>query len=284
VCTATLTTLRLRRTIRPTRAHIAAPGRRFRWRRRAKDESRSTSRGRATRVPCDLPFPSRGPSVRRPSRATGSTAGGPATRPFRSRWRLVGLPGAQALVAHSRRLPRLTRQADGRLHDQLGFGVQSPGGVHGTLARCGLSRAFSGKHCRMRLAALNLFYAVTTFACSSSSPSTVDPSKKLNTLSTGDQESLCDWTAQEQGGYGTIITCDAASTDLEVETDQAKCIADVSPHFSQPTCTANVGDWMTCVKWRLSNWCSATPPVPTGQCAAIQTGCFGSSLPDAGTD
>jgi hypothetical protein len=136
----------------------------------------------------------------------------------------------------------------------------------------------------MRLAGVGLLLTGTTLACSSFSSSSVDPSKKLNSLSTGDQQSLCDWTAQQQGGYGVIIPCDAAPTDLEVEKDQAICVAEEMQRFDQPTCTATVGDWMMCVKWRLSNWCSAAPPAPTGQCAAIQTGCYGSRSPDAGTD
>jgi hypothetical protein len=125
--------------------------------------------------------------------------------------------------------------------------------------------------------------AVTPLACSSSasSRSSVAPSKSLNALSTGDLQGLCDWTAQQEGGYGTNIPCDGGGS-LEASQDQATCVAEAMQHFDQPSCTSTAEDWMTCIKWRLSNWCSAAPPAPSGQCEAIQTGCYGSGSPDAG--
>lgn len=134
---------------------------------------------------------------------------------------------------------------------------------------------------------MGILMTATMLACScssSTSSSSVDPSKRLNALTTSDQQALCDWTAQEQGGYGTIIPCDAGPSDLEVEKDHAACLALETQHFDQPTCTATVGDWMACVKLNLSTWCSAHPPAPTGQCAAIDTGCYGSPAPDGGGD
>jgi hypothetical protein len=55
-------------------------------------------------------------------------------------------------------------------------------------------------------------------------------------------------------------------------------------HVAQPTCQGTVGDWMVCVKGRLSNWCAATPPAASGEREVIQAGCYGSgsNVPDAG--
>lgn len=136
----------------------------------------------------------------------------------------------------------------------------------------------------MRAASAGLLLIVTTLACSSSSSNSLDPSTKLNTLSTGGQQALCDWTAQVQGGYGAVIPCEGGAPVLEVAMDQATCVAESVQHFEQPTCTATVGDWMTCVKWAFAIHCSPNPPAPTGQCAAIDTGCYGSPSPDGGGD
>jgi hypothetical protein len=141
----------------------------------------------------------------------------------------------------------------------------------------------------MRLATACVVFPLTALACSSGSAMPdpgpgVDSSKKLNELSMGDLQALCDWSARLQGGYGVHIPCDAAPTDLEVPPDQATCVAEVSPHFGRASCTTTVGDWEACLKWRLSNWCSVAPPPATGQCAALQVGCYGPVPPDAGTD
>lgn len=130
--------------------------------------------------------------------------------------------------------------------------------------------------------------ATATLACSStgssSSGSGLDSSKKLSALSATDLQSLCDWTAAQEGGYGTVVACDAAPTSLQASKDQATCVAEGEQHFWQPICSATVGDWMACVKWRLSNWCFADPPPPSGACEAIQTGCYGSNPTDAGAE
>ena len=134
---------------------------------------------------------------------------------------------------------------------------------------------------------LGLVVAAATLACSSaSSPSpSLDSSKKLNALSAADLEALCDWTAAEEGGYGTTIACDAAATSLEASQDQATCVAEGMQHFVQRMCPGTVGDWKVCVKWRLSNWCAATPPASSGECEVIQEGCYGSgsNVPDGGS-
>ena len=132
-----------------------------------------------------------------------------------------------------------------------------------------------------------LVLATPALACSSgSSPApALDSSAKLNALSTGGLQALCDWTNAQEGGYGAVIPCDAGASSIEADSNQAACVAESMQHFDKVSCPGTVGDWMMCVEWRLSNWCSANPPAPTGQCEALQNGCFGSGYPeDAGTD
>ncbi|MGA2448495.1 MAG: hypothetical protein ABTD50_07465 [Polyangiaceae bacterium] len=102
----------------------------------------------------------------------------------------------------------------------------------------------------------------------------LDPTTSLSALSAPGLQTLCDWTAAQEGGYGAIIDCDAAATSLEAAQDQATCVAQAQSQFDQASCAATVSDWVTCTQWRLSNWCSANPPPPTGRCEALQTGCY----------
>jgi hypothetical protein len=137
---------------------------------------------------------------------------------------------------------------------------------------------------------VSLLVIGTALSCSSSSTSGTgpDPSKKLDTLSSTEVQSLCDWTAKDQGGYGTMIVCDAGQGSLEVPADRATCVTDVTPHWSQTTCTSTVGDWMTCAQWGLANVCATTQPAKPAACIAIDVGCFGGddsvTATDAGTD
>jgi len=132
-------------------------------------------------------------------------------------------------------------------------------------------------------------FASTHAACDNDADdgfdSALDSSAKLNALSTGGLQALCDWTNAQEGGYGAVIPCDAGASSIEADSNQAACVAESMQHFDKVSCPGTVGDWMMCVEWRLSNWCSANPPAPTGQCEALQNGCFGSGYPeDAGTD
>jgi hypothetical protein len=131
-----------------------------------------------------------------------------------------------------------------------------------------------------------LFIAITS--CSSASSGSggpaVDASKELSSLSVAELQTLCDWSVQQQGGYGAHGYCEASGTPLETPSDQATCVAEVTPHYSRPTCTTTVGQWAMCIRWFVANWCSATPLAhPPAECVAFQTQCYG-SLGDAGGD
>jgi hypothetical protein len=132
----------------------------------------------------------------------------------------------------------------------------------------------------------DLLFCVSV-ACSTGSSGgggpAVDASKELSSLSLTELQSLCDWSTQLQGGYGSSAHCEASGIPLETPSNQAQCVAEVMPHYSRPTCTTTVGQWTTCVRWFVANWCSTTPAVHPPGCDAFQTQCYG--LPaDAGSD
>jgi hypothetical protein len=99
-------------------------------------------------------------------------------------------------------------------------------------------------------------------------------------------QSFCDWVAQDEGGYGRTIYCEASGTPLYTPADQRTCISQLSQHASQPGCSATVGQWTMCVQWLDANWCATVPAMPLAECMVIQLTCYGSagSPSDGGTD
>jgi hypothetical protein len=134
-----------------------------------------------------------------------------------------------------------------------------------------------------------LFLLSAVFACSSGSSAgapgdpPVDPSKELAALSTSDLQSLCDWVARQEGGYGTTTHCEATGIPLYASKDQAECLAEVAQHLSRPTCTTTVGQYTMCFRVFLASWCSSMPPTRPTVCDDFQTQCYGPP-PDAGVD
>jgi hypothetical protein len=160
-------------------------------------------------------------------------------------------------------------------------------------------RALMGDHrhvgIKMRIACTILAFAFCSafpIACgtgagtSSSSGPPVDSSKTLSNLSTSEKQAFCDWTAQQEGGYGRTISCEATGSPLYTPSDQATCVSELSQHASEPGCTATVGQWTTCVQWLDANWCTTMPAVRPAECNAIQATCYGSggSPTDGGAD
>lgn len=113
----------------------------------------------------------------------------------------------------------------------------------------------------------------------------IDPTKALSSLSPSDLQALCDWEAQEQGGYGTTTYCEATGVPLETPSSQSECVTEVTPMFERATCTTTVGEFTTCLKFFVANWCSTAPPAIPTECVAFDNGCYGTQLtPDGGTD
>jgi hypothetical protein len=97
---------------------------------------------------------------------------------------------------------------------------------------------------------------------------TLDTSKIVVNLSPAEQATFCDWDAQQYGGYGHMVVCDAgakAGSSSEPGTDQAMCVMGLQ-HLAgiRPTCSATVGDGMACVQWEIQNPCADTAVGPPG--------------------
>jgi hypothetical protein len=85
-----------------------------------------------------------------------------------------------------------------------------------------------------------LALVVSLAACGSDdSGSGVDGSKSVDALDASEKGKLCDWFANQFGGYGAVDPC--ALTGLEVPATQAECVA------AFPVCTATAGQLEGCV-------------------------------------
>ena len=67
---------------------------------------------------------------------------------------------------------------------------------------------------------------------------------KVGTLSAADVARLCDWTNQQQGGYGHHVTC-AGSEDMSTDPDQKTC-TDGQPDIAAHCPDLTVGDVEDC--------------------------------------
>jgi hypothetical protein len=124
--------------------------------------------------------------------------------------------------------------------------------------------------------------AFGTGACSSSSSGpNLDSNEALTALSSGDQGRLCDWEAQQYGGYGKTVSCGTGLVaPLRGPTDQASCVSALRPSSTSAFCQVTVGQFETCARWRVQNGCgTADPPF---DCVALRNpNC---SVADAGGD
>lgn len=133
---------------------------------------------------------------------------------------------------------------------------------------------------------LLLFVAVgcsSTSSSTSSTPSTssgVDTSKSLSSLSSAEKNALCDWIAQEFGGYDSRGVCaDSATGGLQGPTNQSGCV-DLLPPAS---CPATVGQFQSCIQSEVQNACDWAAVSPTPACAFLTArACGGTS--DAGAE
>lgn len=105
---------------------------------------------------------------------------------------------------------------------------------------------------------------------SNSSGPNVDTTKRLADLSPDDWQELCSWAAQQEGGYGNAIACDAGSNggSLAAPYDEASCVAEYSKGAN---CPATVQQLVSCVQRLAQTWCdTATLPA---ECMALKNPC-----------
>jgi len=114
-------------------------------------------------------------------------------------------------------------------------------------------------------------------ACGSgvSQPVELNPNARAASLSAGEQALLCDWIAQQFGGYGHTISCDGGETSLAGPQDQATCVSQYMQGFSQPdarfaACTATVGQVQSCLQWTFQNACGGSAGSAPSACAVTQ--------------
>jgi hypothetical protein len=132
----------------------------------------------------------------------------------------------------------------------------------------------------------SFFVAASLAACSSgssgSSGPNVDSSKRVAMLSTDEQKTVCDWIAQQWGGYGHSVTCDAGggfSVMISAPwTNQTGCLA----QFAQVPagCPATVGQASACYQQGAQTACA---PMQSSTCITLQQQCSPTSV-DAGSD
>jgi hypothetical protein len=120
------------------------------------------------------------------------------------------------------------------------------------------------------------------------SRSGVNSGTSINALTDSDRARMCDWVAQNNGGYGgelAPVKCqlnlgdagpNGRSTEYTVSKkapkSQASCIADLKK--VPATCTATVGEVEECLTYLYENPCATEKNPP--QCAALMTkSCMG---------
>jgi hypothetical protein len=82
----------------------------------------------------------------------------------------------------------------------------------------------------------------------------VGPTDSLVGLSSIDEAALCDWFAQQWGGYGGSIGCQGSGgAVLSAPQDRASCEDNLSSWG--PACPLDVGQFESCVEWETKNVC-----------------------------
>jgi hypothetical protein len=113
-------------------------------------------------------------------------------------------------------------------------------------------------------------HASPASSSANSSGPNLDTSRRLADLSSADWQELCDWAAQEEGGYGNAIACDAGSSggSLAVPNDEPSCVAEYSVGAN---CPATVQQLVSCLQLLTRTWCdTATLPA---ECKALKATC-----------
>ena len=87
----------------------------------------------------------------------------------------------------------------------------------------------------------------------------------------GDQQgSVCDWLAQQNGGYGRTLTC-PGKDPTSVWSDQQACKADLGPVFE--SCKdATVGQMKACTSKTAAAPCESSALV-SAECKALDAAC-----------
>ena len=116
-------------------------------------------------------------------------------------------------------------------------------------------------------------------ACTSSSPgasgsalSGVNGSAQIASLSDSDKQQLCDWVAQQFGGYhGRGVCADSASGGLQGPVDLSGCLDQLIDYTH---CSGAVSLFETCVQQEVASACSGPPTDASAPaCGAYHASC-----------
>ena len=116
-------------------------------------------------------------------------------------------------------------------------------------------------------------------ACTSTSPgpsdsglSGVDGGGPIASLSDSDKQALCNWTAQQFGGYhGRGVCADSATGGLQGPVDLSGCLDQLIDYTH---CSGAVSLYETCVQQEVANACNGPPTAGNAPaCAAYQATC-----------
>jgi hypothetical protein len=96
----------------------------------------------------------------------------------------------------------------------------------------------------------------------------VDSSKKLVDLSGPEQASLCDWVAQQLGGYGSREACDGGGHTPSSTPTQSDCVSSIADIGRlDPACPATLGQVSSCLQAQLA---ACNDETPSPDCATLQ--------------
>lgn len=133
--------------------------------------------------------------------------------------------------------------------------------------------------------ALLLFCVCTACGAPSSGTTAPNASANLMTLPPSDQNALCDWIAQQFGGYHSNGVClDAAGGGLQGPVGMSGCIDQLKNYMR---CAATVGQLQACIQDEVRDACmgSANPGASSSNCTALNTTCGKPvPVPEAGGD
>lgn len=93
--------------------------------------------------------------------------------------------------------------------------------------------------------------------CSKVSMQGLDPAKLAISLSTAEQEQLCDVTACQVGGYGVVLSCSSGPA-VTAPTSRSDCLTKLPTASKNPACAATVGEFTACMQAVSANPCVST--------------------------
>lgn len=94
----------------------------------------------------------------------------------------------------------------------------------------------------------------------------LDDGQKLSSLSDAQLGALCDWSNQQQGGYGKQVKCASGGT-IMTQTDQASCKAEDGPTLKK--CDQTVAVYKACTLRLVQDPCLNSEAYASDACRPL---------------